>query len=201
MPISLPSVSFLPGPASSQVGFALGVLHGDGLLGGLAAWFAFTLPPALILCAFPPALLPFRGQAVDGILQGLKLVDDGRMIEAARAWFILQYFGVEAFLLNGGWRAIRGSEDLLATAAPSRPAMTFRAHPGSGTVGFVSRQTLKADLGSDVRVLDARTAGEFTGEDLRRNARGGRLPGARLVLHSGLLDNGRLNLPRNCKIS
>jgi chromate transporter len=35
---------FLPGPASSQVGFSLGVLRGNGLLGGLAAWFAFTMP-------------------------------------------------------------------------------------------------------------------------------------------------------------
>ena len=37
---------FLPGPASSQVGFSLGVLRGNGLLGGLAAWFAFTMPSA-----------------------------------------------------------------------------------------------------------------------------------------------------------
>jgi len=37
--------------ASSQVGFSLGVLRGNGLLGGLAAWFAFTMPSALILSA------------------------------------------------------------------------------------------------------------------------------------------------------
>src|SRR3990167_4747145 len=37
---------FLPGPASSQVGFALGILRGNGLLGGLAAWVAFTMPSA-----------------------------------------------------------------------------------------------------------------------------------------------------------
>ncbi|MDI4665686.1 chromate transporter, partial [Xanthobacter autotrophicus] len=35
---------FLPGPASSQLGFALGLLRGGGLLGGLAAWAGFTLP-------------------------------------------------------------------------------------------------------------------------------------------------------------
>jgi chromate transporter len=34
---------FLPGPASSQVGFSLGLLRGGGLLGGLAAWVAFSL--------------------------------------------------------------------------------------------------------------------------------------------------------------
>src|SRR6476661_5993516 len=43
---------FLPGPASSQVGFSLGVLRARGLLGGLAAWLAFTMPSALILLVF-----------------------------------------------------------------------------------------------------------------------------------------------------
>ena len=38
---------FLPGPASSQVGFALG-LYRAGPLGALAAWTAFTLPSALM---------------------------------------------------------------------------------------------------------------------------------------------------------
>ena len=41
---------FLPGPASSQVGFAIGLLRG-GPLGALAAWAAFTLPSAVaMLC-------------------------------------------------------------------------------------------------------------------------------------------------------
>src|SRR5262249_37945150 len=35
---------FLPGPASSQVAFALGILRGHGFLGGLAAWVGFTVP-------------------------------------------------------------------------------------------------------------------------------------------------------------
>src|SRR5215207_11234203 len=42
---------FLPGPASSQVGFALGLLRG-GPLGALAAWSAFTLPSAILLVLF-----------------------------------------------------------------------------------------------------------------------------------------------------
>ncbi|MDP1645116.1 MAG: hypothetical protein Q8L71_06385 [Thiobacillus sp.] len=32
--------------------------------------------------------------------------DDGRMTEAARVWFILQYFGARTAILNGGWPAI-----------------------------------------------------------------------------------------------
>ena len=65
---------FLPGPASSQVGFTLGILRGNGLLGGLAAWFAFTMPSALILFAFALGATAFTGPFAEGILHGLKLV-------------------------------------------------------------------------------------------------------------------------------
>jgi len=65
---------FLPGPASSQVGFCLGILRGNGLLGGLAAWFAFTMPSALILFAFAMSAAAFTGPVAEGFLHGLKLV-------------------------------------------------------------------------------------------------------------------------------
>jgi chromate transporter len=65
---------FLPGPASSQVGFALGILRGNGLLGGLAAWFAFTMPSAIILFAFALGAAAFTGPTAEGFLHGLKLV-------------------------------------------------------------------------------------------------------------------------------
>ncbi len=65
---------FLPGPASSQVGFSLGVLRGKGLLGGLMAWFAFTMPSALILLAFALGSAAFTGPVAEGFLHGLKLV-------------------------------------------------------------------------------------------------------------------------------
>ena len=45
---------FLPGPASSQTGFAIGLMRG-GYLGGLAAWIGFTLPSALLLLLFGTA--------------------------------------------------------------------------------------------------------------------------------------------------
>lgn len=64
---------FLPGPASSQLGFSLGLLRA-GWLGALAAFLAFTLPSAVLLFAFA-LLLPYRsGGAGDAVLHGLKLV-------------------------------------------------------------------------------------------------------------------------------
>lgn len=63
---------FLPGPASSQVGFAIGLQRG-GYRGGLAAWLGFTLPSAVVLMLF--ALGMTRGYGLpDGVLQGLKIV-------------------------------------------------------------------------------------------------------------------------------
>lgn len=118
--------------------------------------------------------------------------DDGRATEAARVWFILQYFGADARILNGGWPAIRGRDDLLKTAVEPSPAATFEARPGTGPVGLVDRQALKSELDGGVRIFDARTAGEFSGQDRRRNARGGHLPGARLLPHADLLEAGRL---------
>ncbi|MBB3591024.1 chromate transporter [Rhizobium sp. BK529] len=64
---------FLPGPASSQVGFAMGLLRG-GPLGALAAWSAFTLPSALILFIFATAATALDNPAGQGLLHGLKLV-------------------------------------------------------------------------------------------------------------------------------
>lgn len=42
---------FLPGPASSEVGFSVGLLRA-GWLGAIAAWCAFTLPSVMLLLAF-----------------------------------------------------------------------------------------------------------------------------------------------------
>nr|WP_235919168.1 chromate efflux transporter [Aureimonas psammosilenae] len=64
---------FLPGPASSQVGFALGLIRG-GPLGALAAWCAFTLPSALLLVAFASSAAVLEGPVGAGLLHGLKLV-------------------------------------------------------------------------------------------------------------------------------
>ncbi|MDZ7927434.1 MAG: chromate efflux transporter [Agrobacterium sp.] len=64
---------FLPGPASSQVGFALGLLRA-GALGALAAWTAFTLPSAILLLLFAMVAASIEGPVGTGLLHGLKIV-------------------------------------------------------------------------------------------------------------------------------
>jgi chromate transporter len=61
---------FLPGPASSQAGFCIGLLRA-GWRGGLAAWVGFTLPSALLMAgiaAFAAGSVP-----VHALLHGLQL--------------------------------------------------------------------------------------------------------------------------------
>jgi chromate transporter len=63
---------FLPGPASSQVGFAIGLMRA-GLPGALAAWAGFTLPSAIALTLFASGEGELAGPAGQGLLHGLKL--------------------------------------------------------------------------------------------------------------------------------
>ncbi len=64
---------FLPGPASSKVGIAIGIMRA-GLPGGLLAWLGFTLPSALALAAFAYGLSTIGAAAGAGWLHGLKVV-------------------------------------------------------------------------------------------------------------------------------
>lgn len=63
---------FLPGPASSQVGFSVGLLRA-GWLGALAAWCGFTLPSVLLLLAFAVLAPDLGGTVGQGLVHGLKL--------------------------------------------------------------------------------------------------------------------------------
>ena len=64
---------FLPGPASSQVGFSIGLMRA-GYAGGLAAWTGFTLPSAIVMVLFAYGAGALSGPLGAGLLHGLKLV-------------------------------------------------------------------------------------------------------------------------------
>ncbi len=105
---------FLPGPASSQTGFALGLLRA-GYAGGLATWVGFTLPSALLMVAFAYgagsiAAAP-HGAA---LLHGLKLV--AVAVVAQAVW------GMARTLCPDRPRAAIGTVGaVLALAAPGAP--------------------------------------------------------------------------------
>ena len=144
---------FLPGPASSQVVFSIGLMRA-GYRGGLAAWTGFTLPSAIALLFFAYGASAFDGPAGIGLLHGLKLVavaivaqavwgmartlcpDRERTSIAVIAALIILFSTASvtqiATILLGGIAGL-----WLCQAAPS-PSMGHMAVPVSRTVGLMA---------------------------------------------------------------
>ncbi|HWZ63769.1 MAG TPA: chromate efflux transporter [Steroidobacteraceae bacterium] len=112
---------FLPGPASSQVGFAIG-LGRAGFTGALAAWAGFTLPSAAALVAFAYGARSLAGPTGAALMHGLQLaavaIVAQAVISMARSFCrdaarIAIALGALAVLLAGG----SGNAQIAAIAA------------------------------------------------------------------------------------
>lgn len=171
---------FLPGPTSSQVGFALGLMRG-GWLGALAAFCAFTLPSALILIAFAVALPMLSGPMATGAINGLKIVAVAIVAQAvwgmarslcpdrtragiavaAVAWlaFVPGVWGMVGAIALGAalGAALIRPEGLTAMGAPLAMPIT-NAQAAVAVVGFgalVGLLPLLADLSPVLAMIDA----------------------------------------------
>ena len=127
---------FLPGPASSQVGMAVGILRA-GLLGGLAAWIGFTLPSAFALVLFG---LGIRGVDLShaGWLHGLKVA--AVAVVAQAVWGMARSLcpdreratmAILAALAVSAWPAASGQVLVIVVAGIAG----WRLLPGSGGTG------------------------------------------------------------------
>jgi thiosulfate/3-mercaptopyruvate sulfurtransferase len=134
---------------------------------------------------------------IDGT-RPILIYDDGRLTEAARVWFILQYFGAAAAIINGGWPALRSLYASRIASGPAVPpaALRFKPAGASRKAELVQRQTLRDNL-SKFFIWDARTSHEYEGADLKNNPRGGHLPKARLLSHGALIDRNSRLKPAN----
>lgn len=136
-----------------------------------------------------------------GIDQGIEALgyDGGRQLDAARIWWLLTYLGVDSVGLIDG--------DYPLWLRQGRPTTTevLKVEPHSFPVHFranrhaTREEVLQAVKGHQVSVIDARSAEEFAGIDLR-SERGGHVPSAchlewtELVNQNGqFLDEGELN--------
>ena len=104
--------------------------------------------------------------------------------EARIGWMLLALGAADVALLDGGfpsWQKREGARVERGPAAgPASPPGDFEPAPTSGRrIGADALRDLLA-VGTPV-LLDARTEEEFAGKKLTGQARGGRLPGARLV--------------------
>lgn len=129
---------FLPGPASSQLGFSIGLLRA-GWLGAVAAFTAFTIPSALLLFALAAASAWMRAPLGLAVTQGLKLaavavVAHGLVLMAHRLCTDLiratlaGAVVVAMYVVGGPWT------QLLAIAAAGVVGLAF-IRPNIGTSG------------------------------------------------------------------
>jgi thiosulfate/3-mercaptopyruvate sulfurtransferase len=104
--------------------------------------------------------------------------DERGGIYAARLWWILNYYGhTNVALLNGGW--VKWSKERRAsTTQPSRVApAVFNAKPDRRWIA--TAQDVVAAIGKpETKIVDARTAAEIEGRELRNIRNGGHIPGA-----------------------
>lgn len=79
---------FMPGPGSSQVGFAIGYKKG-GLAGAVAAFMGFTLPSFLLMYLFAVTTAAWLGNSyLQGLIAGLKLMAVVIVADAVLAMFM-----------------------------------------------------------------------------------------------------------------
>jgi thiosulfate/3-mercaptopyruvate sulfurtransferase len=131
-----------------------------------------------------------------GISSDSQVVVYGRsMPDTARIWWTLKYLGLaEVAILDGGWQVWakekRPTEKLSPTIAVSKFEPRFQADRLEELDG------LKKSLQSNsVTVVDARSAEEFSGKEVR-GPRGGHIPGAKLLEWKDLLaEDGRFKSP------
>jgi thiosulfate/3-mercaptopyruvate sulfurtransferase len=127
-----------------------------------------------------------------GIAAGSKVVvyDDVSSKDAARIWWILRYWGVsDVRLLNGGWKTWRAEG--LPTEAKEPPAATAVEFTAKARKKWLVTQDQVLDSLADhgLQIVDTRSNDEFCGIDLKKNKRGGAIPGAKHLEWSDLIDS------------
>ncbi len=108
---------------------------------------------------------------------------------ATRLWWALTYYGhKKVSVLDGGWKKWT-AEDLPATdEIPNPGSATFTAKPQPGWRKEAG-DVLAASREDKALILDARDRGQYTGEVVRGEGRGGHVPGAEHLHADSLLDS------------
>jgi thiosulfate/3-mercaptopyruvate sulfurtransferase len=155
----------------------------------------YLSPVAIRVADRPPTFLP-TPQEFEALMAKLGIGDATRVvvyderggIYAARLWWILNYFGhPNVALMNGGWVKWTAEQRAAEEATPVPAAARFTARPQPRWVATAADVVGAIDK-PGVKIVDARTAGEIEGKDLRGIKRGGFVASSVPVYWEDLLD-------------
>src|SRR5438046_3253620 len=159
---------------AADAGVRIADMRQSGYAAGHVPGAVHLSPVAIRDANAPPTFLPttsaFEAMMTSlGIGDGTRVVvyDERGGIYAARLWWILNYFGhANVALVNGGWIKWTAEKRPTTTDAPAIAAGTFTPRPqprwvatAADVVGAINKPA--------IRILDARTAAEIEGKDLR----------------------------------
>lgn len=107
---------------------------------------------------------------------------------ATRLWWVLTYYGHERVsVLDGGWRKWTAENRPTTTEVPTLEPAVFTPHLRPEWRAEAD-EVLSTSQEGDILILDARDEGQYTGEIVRGNGRGGHVPDARHLHADTLLD-------------
>lgn len=126
---------------------------------------------------------------------------DGAIYSAPRIWWTFRIFGGKnVFILDGGFPAWKAEGRKIEAGEVKRSAATFKGEMDTGAVAMAADVQMALN-DQDAQVVDARSAGRFSGKDPepRPELRSGHMPGARNVPFTAIMENGRLASPAHIK--
>jgi thiosulfate/3-mercaptopyruvate sulfurtransferase len=167
----------------------------SGFADGHVPGAVYLSPVAIRDAKAPPTFLPTPA-AFETMMARLGVSDATRVIVyderggiyAARLWWILNYFGhSNVALMNGGWVKWAAEHRSTDAVAPAPAAGRFTAHPQPQWVATADDVVGAIDK-PGTKIVDARTAAEIEGKDLRNIKRGGFVPSSVPIYWEDLMD-------------
>jgi thiosulfate/3-mercaptopyruvate sulfurtransferase len=168
-----------------RTGYAEGHVPGAVLLDNDAIRIA-NRPPTFL--PTPAEFATLMGRLGISNTTSVIVYDDRGGIYAARLWFILNHFGhANVALLDGGWTKWAAEKREANAATPAIAPATFTVK--AGTVKVATADAVKAAINQPgVKIVDARTAGEIAGTEMRGIKRGGHIESSVPVYWEDTLD-------------
>lgn len=115
--------------------------------------------------------------------------DTPGLYSAARVWWLFQHYGYDRVsVLDGGLKAWKAAGLAVAAGDEKAESAVFRTGAPRGLVALWP--DVLAAIGTDTRIVDARTPGRFAGTEIDRypGARAGHIPSSANLYWANLLD-------------
>jgi thiosulfate/3-mercaptopyruvate sulfurtransferase len=113
----------------------------------------------------------------------LLVYDDKGLCDAARLWWVLQYYNYKNVkLLNGGLKTLESANVTMTLEPTNYPKSSFSLDNGINKSMFASKEQIEVAIKNYSSIIDTRTTDEFLGKYIKKGAfRAGRIPNSKLI--------------------